>query len=328
MQATSLAGEPEVDLLFNDLSLHGQFPDVKAFRAAMGQVMEMRNVARQFGHDLPCHRNAADAQVTQNASMKQAIQQFGRSEQQAIMQWLTQYGPFWEDLRAHGPNDYLECNGDVVTDTAVGEAAYDCFQGGDSRLVSLSPSSWTFTPVSVIWRSELRADPTTDVLNYWQIAELQAALATVPDRVASWDQLEAALRARCARLTFSEGCFEPLRGLPFVELVARRVTVLVATLDELRSCIDSDGRRTQKGQQIYQDHFTGKKPWFSDSSATEKNEFRSELTFPHPARRGELVLCPWHGKVKTPQFRVHFTWPVSGTEPLYVVYVGPKITKR
>ncbi len=21
------------------------------------------------------------------------------------------------------------------------------------------------------------------------------------------------------------------------------------------------------------------------------------------------LLCPWHGKIKTPQFRIHFEWP-------------------
>jgi hypothetical protein len=42
----------------------------------------------------------------------------------------------------------------------------------------------------------------------------------------------------------------------------------------------------------------------------------------------EKIFCTWHGKVKTPQYRIHFSWPISAVAPLYVVYIGPKITKR
>ena len=35
-----------------------------------------------------------------------------------------------------------------------------------------------------------------------------------------------------------------------------------------------------------------------------------------------------HGKVKTPQIRIHFSWPITASTPLYVVYVGYKITKK
>ena len=74
------------------------------------------------------------------------------------------------------------------------------------------------------------------------------------------------------------------------------------------------------------DHFHGEKSWFSDSSDSEKRKFKQDLTFPHPERAQENLFCTWHGKVKTPQYRVHFSWSF-GTDPVYVTYVGPKITK-
>jgi len=52
------------------------------------------------------------------------------------------------------------------------------------------------------------------------------------------------------------------------------------------------------------------------------------MTFRHPEKADETIFCPWYGKVGTPQLRVHFSWPVRADETLYVVYVGPKITKR
>ena len=51
------------------------------------------------------------------------------------------------------------------------------------------------------------------------------------------------------------------------------------------------------------------------------------MTFKHPTDASKTLFCPWHGKVQTPQLRVHFSWPVRADEPLYIVYVGPKITK-
>jgi hypothetical protein len=40
------------------------------------------------------------------------------------------------------------------------------------------------------------------------------------------------------------------------------------------------------------------------------------------------IFCPWHGKVKIEQMRMHFTFPIQHDRPVYVVYIGPKITKR
>ncbi|MBN1960904.1 MAG: hypothetical protein JW841_08150, partial [Deltaproteobacteria bacterium] len=85
---------------------------------------------------------------------------------------------------------------------------------------------------------------------------------------------------------------------------------------------------------IYQDFFTGKKggggrgALFSDSSDEEKNEFKNALTFNHPQKPHVKIFCPWHGKVQTPKYRIHFSWPVRVNEPLYVVYIGEKLTKR
>jgi hypothetical protein len=72
----------------------------------------------------------------------------------------------------------------------------------------------------------------------------------------------------------------------------------------------------------------GGNPLFSDSSDTEKLDFRNELTFRHPDQPGRSLFCPWHGKVRHLELRVHYTWSGRAGEPLYVVYVGPKITKR
>ncbi len=317
-----------MELLANDLSIHGQFPDVTTFRIAISRVMAIRQLARRFGRELHCHRNIAHTQVTQTLSMSQAIGAFSVDERRALIQWLTRQGPFWEDTRVHRPDDYLESNEIVVTDSAVGEAAYCCFHGIERHLVSLVPSSWHFSPVLVTWIADFGAGRIVEVVNHWDPNGVEAVLQVAPVPLASWKQLETVAAARCPNLTFSPDSFEHLLGHPFVHGAAQRLLVLLDTLHRLKGCLDEHGQRTPEGKRLYQDHFTGDKAWFSDSSDAEKRDFRTELTFRHPTLDDQSLFCTWHGKVKTPQLRIHFSWPVGPDEPLHVVYVGPKITKR
>ena len=104
--------------------------------------------------------------------------------------------------------------------------------------------------------------------------------------------------------------------------------MLFELLDRLARAFDADGARTSEGHRIYQDHFTGDRGSFSDSSDSEKRDFREALTFRRPDDTGESLFCTWHGKVRRPALRVHFSWPIRFGEPVYVVYAGPKITKR
>ena len=56
--------------------------------------------------------------------------------------WLADKGPFWDVLRQHKPDDWLECNNTIVTDTAVGEAAFRKLNDIESALISVVPSDW------------------------------------------------------------------------------------------------------------------------------------------------------------------------------------------
>ena len=139
-----------VELLVNDLSMHGQFSDLGAFRSAVASLMRTRAVARRYGRELNCHHGLSSAQVTADRTMQQVVYALSREERRALMQWLTQHGPFWDDVRVHGSDDWLEWNGSIVTDKALGEAALCCLRGLDRRLVSVTPSSWEFSPVAVV----------------------------------------------------------------------------------------------------------------------------------------------------------------------------------
>jgi hypothetical protein len=323
-----------LDLLVNDLSFHGQFLELKSFKEAIQRLMAIRQIAFRFGTAFHCHRKIAQAQITPTSTMPKAVQSLAPDERRALMQWLTQYGPFWEDVRNHGPDDWLQYNGNIVTDTAVGEAAWCCLNGIERWLVSLIPSDWQFSPVSVDWVSDTIGTKSVDVANHWDPIKIEASLHAQPTQLASWPQVDAIVKTRFTQLTFADNAFASLTGHPFMPGAAHRLIFLLNILNRFKNCFDANGLRTSEGHEIYSNFFTGKKgaggrgALFSDSSEDEKSGFKKEMTFKHPVNSKKTLFCPWHGKVQSPQLRIHFSWPIRANEPLYVVYVGPKITKR
>ena len=317
-----------MDFLVNDLSLVGQFQDIPSFHAAVERLMKIRQVVRQHGSVLYCHRKLAHAQVTPIAVMQRAVQGLPLSQQRAWMQWLTMNGPYWEDARVHGSDDYLDVNGDIVTDTAIGETAICRSRGLLRELISFDPSAWLYTPIKVNW---IHNDETADeipVPNSWDITSVQARLTANPRPIVSWVDLAAQTQNMCTRLTFAADTFESLRGRPFSLPAANQIRMLLHILNQFKGCFDAHGHRNPEGHRMHTDYFTGDNAYFSDSSAAEKTDFRSDLTFAHPAEQNRTLFCTWHGKVRTHVLRIHFSWPVRADTPLYVVYVGPKITKR
>lgn len=316
-----------VELLTNDLSIHGQFHDIPTFRIALKRLMTIRNVAKQYQREVYCHKNMASVQVMPDVYMQQAIQGLPIDDQRAVMQWLTRRGPFWEDERRHGPDDYLECKGEIVTDTAVGEAAYRCFNGTDTSLVSLIPSLWDFSPALVEWHKSDEELERIKVANYWDADTLETALSAALLQITSWEMLANVSKARCTQLTFSLDCFNSLEGHPFALYAAQSILSRLEILDRFKTCFNAKGERTTEGHKIYQTHFAGQRAWFSDSSDTEKRDFKNDLTF--LLNDGTSLFCSWHGKVNYHiPLRIHFSWPVTAVAPLYIVYVGPKLTPR
>jgi len=318
-----------VDFFFNERSFHGQFHTVADFHGAVEKVMEIRREISKFGSVLHCHPDLANAEVTQEARMRQAIHGLPLEKQRAWIQWLTRHGPFWIDERRHSSDEWLELEDEeIVTETSVGEAAFCRIHGLEREVVSVDPSRWLRNPIRVRWRKSDEATQEIEVVNHWSLDTISDRLKALPPAFDSWESLEEHLRRTCDRLIIDAAAFESLDGHPYVSGAAERIQIRLNILNQMRGCFDEQGNHSEEGNRLFTDHFTGEKAWFSDSSATEKAEFESELTFPHPARPGQYLFCTWHGKVKTPQIRIHFSWPISAKEPLYIVYVGPKITKR
>ena len=141
-----------MELLVNDLSLHRQFHDTSSFRDALARLMAMREVAQRFGRELHCYRAMLWAEAIPGVPMQKALSRLTESERRSATLWFTHRGPFWDDLRQHGANDCLEYRGEIVTESAVGEAAYKSLHDVECGLASFTPSDWSFSPIEVTWR--------------------------------------------------------------------------------------------------------------------------------------------------------------------------------
>ena len=319
-----------MELFANEMSIHRQFHDLPTFHGALERLMGMRGVAHRFGRNVYCHRTLAGAEPIPGIRMQQAVQRLADNRRRALMAWLTRGGPFWDDLRRHDANDWLECEGEIVTDTAVGEAAYRTLRGVECALISATPSNWDFSPIEVIWNREAEGlDDQNATLDNWRdAAALETRLQGAVPPIRSWADLDDFSKIRFRSLTFADRCFDALAGVPFAMSAADRILVLLNILDRFANAFDARGARTPEGSRIYRDYFAGGNALFSDSSDSEKHSFRTEFTFPHPDNPGESMFCTWHGKVRHMTLRLHFSWPIRADEPVYVVYAGPKLTKR
>jgi hypothetical protein len=317
-----------MEFLLNDLSLHAQFDSMSTFIDSLDRIMVARQSIQRRGMRLRC-RKFQHARISETTTVLQALQSMrDRNKRTVILLWMTKDGPFWEDERLHTGDDFFEVDGTVVTDTAVGEAAMQILQGTATTLVSFTPSSWERTPIEVDRVHDDESRTTISVPNVWTQAQIDATLQEAERPLQSWSDLVRWARRECSHLTLAPDVIASLDGWPFSRGAAERFQVLLETLNRLKQCVGEDDRLNAEGLELQQNHFVGDKAWFTDSSDGEKREFENELTFPHPKRPGETLFCTWHGKVKTPQMRVHFSYPIKRDEPLYVVYIGPKITKR
>ncbi|MBY0454794.1 MAG: hypothetical protein K2Q11_07930 [Burkholderiaceae bacterium] len=320
-----------MEVLLNELSLHGQFSSIQDFKSAMATIMLTRNILKQSGRNLHCHKNFLQVQITAKINLQEALSEIGRIDknmQRSVLSWLTKDGPFWDEDRQHNSGEYFEYKAKVVTDSSLGEAAYRCFIGSECHTLSFSSLNWQLSPIKITWHRNESCTIDVDVPNHWEFNSLKVALEKASGPITSWKQLADNMKRRCQNLNFSTNSFVYLYPHPFADSAAKRIVELLLFLDKFKTCFDENGKRTDEGNRLYQNHFTGDKAWFTDSSSDEINNFSDKLTFNHPSKSDECLFCSWHGKIKTPQFRIHFSWPISANKPLYVPYIGQKLTKK
>ncbi|QYE37226.1 hypothetical protein KZX46_21570 (plasmid) [Polymorphobacter sp. PAMC 29334] len=249
----------------------------------------------------------------------------------AFLRWVTSQGPFLDDARAAFDDDLFFCGHDEVTDGGIGEAARQMLLNCDAGVISLAAlagNRFSGSPLSVLQGFADNPIRWLDILNCLDPADaVQLIFGALPEPT-RWADLLAQCRERFASLTISPHCETVLSRYPFEATVARRTVELLGVLQHLVDEIDpATGALSAVGRELQQQYFVGQKAWFSDAGDEEKAHFRNEMTFPNP-EAGEPITCFWHGKIKWPQYRIHFQWPVSTLRnKLLIAYIGPKISK-
>lgn len=316
----------------NDLSLAGQFWDVGEFLEELKRLLALRRRPDLSALRILVTRTLSDRRVTRDQGFREIMQQVhDKTLRSVVLRWLTQDGPFLDDDRQDHPDDYFEYQSYDVTDQGLGEAARRILAGTEAGTFSFdccSTPPCSLSPLSV--QHGLREDPFgyIPVGNVWRVEELEASALAAAPLPQNWTQAVALMRARFPNLILANTIEGVLGPHPFNLYVFERCMELLNVLHNYLASRAETGRHTDKSREIIEKHFAGGKAWFTDESISNKRDFERQLTFPDPESPEDRIFCPWHGKIKTPQYRIHFGWPVQAEDRrIKVVYIGPKITK-
>ncbi len=315
----------------NDLSLDGQFPDAHAFRAALEPLLKLRERDPSVRNRFYCSRSLSYRMVTATSTFQQAVLAMGdRLYKQLVLSWLTRAGPFWEDDRLINEGDYFEYCGEDVTHQGLAEAARRGLTGVEASTFSFTGGRHDFRAPSVGVLGLVGDDiKDFDVANLWDVSELERAAQAARPEPRRWtDAIDEARRRFGQRLIIADDIEEPLRAEPFNRYVVQRTFELLAVLDAIVAESNEQGGLSPRGVELINQYFVGEKAWFTAESHSNMHQFAQELKFRDPADKSNTLVCGWHGKIKTPQYRIHFEWPrPPGQREIKVVYIGPKITK-
>lgn len=312
----------------NDLSLCGQYHEAKAFLDDLTTLMRTRSSVPTLAQQFFCSRTLHTRPVTPNMNFREAVKSAPKQiSVPLILAWLTKYGPFWEDAREFNEDDYFEHGGQDVTDLGLGEVARCRLTGRHASSFSFAAGGFDYTPIKVLHGLPESPIGTVPIPNIWDADTLkESAQAAVPAPT-NWLKMLEQAQGRFNSLKFSPRSVDDLRREPFSQYVVERIFVLLSVLQEFMDCLQADGSYSDRNHELIAQHFVGEKAWFTDESETNKQDFCAEMSFPDPDQNGDKVFCSWHGKIKTPQYRIHFEWPLEGRSKLRVFYIGPKITK-
>lgn len=312
----------------NDLSLNTQYSTPEEFSSDLRRLLDLRYKRTELTKNLLCTREILSRPVTHNYNLSQTLYAIKDQNLRALaLSWITRSGPFWDENRQIVENDYFELENQDITDSGIGEAARHASIGNPSEIVSFPCENFNHSPLIITHGLAEAPLGLYNIENKWDWNELERSILATQPPITSWRQMKTEISKSFEFLSFTTQCTDTLDPQPFSSYAAQRVIELLSVLNEYIRELTPEGTSSDRNHEIIRTHFSGKKAWFSDESDTNKNKFRKELSFISDQRNGERVFCPMHGKIKTPQYRIHFEWPPKGRTSLEILYIGPKITK-
>jgi hypothetical protein len=318
-----------MDWYVHDSSLNGQYATAEDFLAVFSRLLKLRTELPAVRERLRCSRTIGLRPATQTQTLRQVVQSTSdRNLRNLILQWLESRGPFWEDDSADVQENYFECNGVDVTNEGSGEAARRLLLGFEAATVSFPQGRFDYSPIEVMQGIPEERVANIQIPNCWEADQLRASALDAAPAIGNWEQSLDYARTRFTALHFADNLLDFLRRETFTIHLAESIFARLFKLQEFVESRNTDGTNSEETDRLIAAHFAGAKAWFTDESESNKGKFRGKLTFADPLAPEVELFCPFHGKVKTPQYRIHFPWPMESRERvLRIVYIGPKITK-
>lgn len=319
-----------MEVILNDLSLEAYGSSPPSLINDLLDLVQFNTQAKKFGGSIKSHRNVRNTFILGNKSLIDVIGLFtSRDQRQKILTWIDRSGPFWCESREENSDDYFEFNGLDVTDRGLGEcarkqiinkpvASYSLGQKKEFRVNSLCVQHGLSEDILGLYK----------IKNYCDFESLRAQLHSLLPRPRNWEDLISYAKAHFESLVFSDDLLSQIQAQPFSSCVSERFFELCNALEKIIKSRDDKNQFSSLTHELIEQHFHGDKAWFSDESPNDKRDFENQLQFKN-CYSGEKEIFTFHGKIKTPQIRIYFDWPlVPEMEQIQIVYFGPKITKH
>jgi hypothetical protein len=309
------------EFYLNEHSVHGQYGTITELKSALEVVLGAKTAVEGAGFRFLSDSRICLRQAVGSTQFFHSITEIGNKElQSAVLSWLSKSGPFWPPEQTHSEGDLFECLNEDGAGTALAEAACRHSSATPCDLVSFAPSKFNQTPLTVVWIRSESGEVDVRLGNYWELAPLSSYLAEL-NPITDWDGLHSWAKDKCKNLLFSKDVIEPIKVLPFKYSALQQIQILLLILDDLSKSHAPSGALSAHGLELHKTHFTTERGRFSDETPNKL------FNFDHPKTK-EQIQCSWHGKVRMDvQYRIHFQWPKPKDFPLWVAYIGPKLTR-
>lgn len=264
-------------------------------------------------------------------SFTEAVQCLGRDKRILFYEWM-QRGPFMEGVDSPLEDNLFYYGEFDVTELGLGFAGRQnkCgLRAGTFSPFSHTNSEFCIPNIQVLQGFIEEPIEYFDIENVFELDDLRKFFELKIETIERWDDLEEYSKKNFENLLFEKSCFSPAQQTPFSNNLRDRVIEILSILNSMMEEMQHDGSLSVDGLKLKQKYFVGGNALFSDESDNNKVKFRRDMTFDDPEILGKKIICFWHGKIQTPQFRVHFLWPVEKPfETMKIVYIGPKISKK
>jgi hypothetical protein len=315
-----------MEWILNDLSLEKKYNTSTEFLDDIVDLLKLLLSNPALSRSFFCPRNIGNIEVINGRKFSQVVlSDAPRDLKQQIMSWVSKNGPFWSDQRTNNEDDYFEYNQIDVTDLGLGECAR-------KTIVREHVSSYSFSGVYNLSPLPIQHGIDGDILglhevtNLWTTEKLIESEQNARPIPTSWFEAIEQFSLMYPKLIYPDSLLTQISCLPFNLTVLNRMKELSRVLSDYLASRTPEGNLTHKSHEILQQYFHGDKAWFSDETDKDVAKFEHQLKF-IDVRDNKKKLYRYHGKIKTPQVRVYFEWPITpDQDDIQIVYFGPKIT--